>query len=179
MQKVGNARRMRATAAASVAMICLAAALQSGQAAGQDKKTLAEQVVGTWSYASVDMVRPDGSREPLFGPNPRGLAMFDARGRYELLTARSDLTKFASPNRMQGTTDENKAVVQGSIAHFGSYSINEADRTITFNIETSTFPNWNGTKQKRPFTVSGDTLTWKTPASTGGGTAEVVLKRVN
>jgi Lipocalin-like domain len=55
-------------------------------------------------------------------------------------------------------------------------AVNDADKTITFHIETSTFPNWNGTEQKRPFTVTGDELKWTTAASSGGS-AEVVLKR--
>jgi hypothetical protein len=78
---------------------------------------------------------------------------------------------------MEGSADENKAVVQGTIAHFGTYTVNEADRSITFHIETSTFPNWNGTEQKRPISVTGDELKWVTPASTGAGSAEVVLTR--
>ena len=78
---------------------------------------------------------------------------------------------------MDGTAEENKAAVQSNIAHFGTYSVNESDKTITFHIDTSTFPNWNGTEQKRPVTVTGDELKWATPASTGAGTAEVVLRR--
>jgi hypothetical protein len=77
---------------------------------------------------------------------------------------------------MEGTPEEYKAVVQGMNAHFGRYTVNETDKTITFHIETSTFPNWNGIEQKRPFTLTGDELKWTTAAS-GGGTAEVVLKR--
>ena len=144
--------------------------------AGQ-QKPLKDSVVGTWKYVSVDLVRPDGTRQPLFGPNPQGLATFDDTGHYLLMTSRSGQPRFAASSRDQGTPEENKAVVQGSIAHFGHYTVNEAERTITFHIENSTFPNWNGTDQKRPFTVSGDTLKWVTPASTGGGSAEVVLER--
>jgi len=44
-----------------------------------------------------------------------------------LMTSRSDLPKFASNNRNDGTSDEYKAIVQGSIAHFGTYTVNEAD----------------------------------------------------
>lgn len=150
-------------------------ALASGSALAQ--ASLKEQIVGTWTYVAVDLVRPDGTREPLFGPNPLGQAIFDGNGRYSLMTMRAAQARFASSNRMEGTAEENKAVVQSSIAHFGKYSVDEANHTITFNIEASTFPNWNGTVQKRPFTVSGDELRWQTPASTGGGTAEVVLKR--
>jgi len=163
--------RMRTT----MAQLLLGVALPWNGAMAQS--TLKDQLVGTWTYVSVDLVRPDGIRTPLFGPNPQGQASFDSNGRYILMTARAGQAKFTSTNRMEGTAEENKAVVQGSIAHFGRYTVDETNKTITFHIETSSFPNWNGTEQQRPFTVTGDELTWRTPASTGGGTAEVVLKR--
>ncbi len=160
----------------TVGLLCLRVVLPTDDAVAQ-QKSLKEQLVGTWTYDSVDIVRPDGSREPLYGPNPKGAATFDSNGRYLLLTTRNGLPKFGSNDRMKGTPEENKAIVEGSIAHFGSYTVNESEKTITFKIETSTFPNWNGTQQKRPFTISGDELRWRTPASSGGGLAEVVLKR--
>jgi hypothetical protein len=168
--------RLSTLATTAMALLFLAVVLPSVDAVAQ-QQTLKEQVVGTWIYVAVDIVRPDGSRVPLYGPNPQGFASFDSNGHYQLLTARDGLPKFASNDRMNGTPEENKAVVQGSIAHLGGYTVNEADKTITFHIETSTFPNWNGTEQKRPFTLTGDELRWRTPASSGGGTAEVVLKR--
>jgi hypothetical protein len=167
--------RLSTPALATMALLFLGVALPSGDAAGQ-QKTLQEKLVGSWTYVSVDTVRPDGSRVPIFGPDPQGFANFDSNGRYILLTARAGQPKFTSNNRMEGTSEENKAVVQGSIAHFGRYTVNEADKTITFHIETSTFPNWNGVEQKRPFTLMGDELKWTTAASSGGS-AEVVLKR--
>ncbi len=160
----------------SLPLLLLAVALAGGDAVAQ-QKSLKEQLVGTWTYVAVDVVQPDGTRVPLYGANPKGAATFDSNGRYLLLTARSGLPRFGANDRTKGTPEENKAIVQGSIAHFGSYTVNEADKTITFNIETSTFPNWNGTQQKRPFTITGDELRWRTPASSGGGIAEVVLKR--
>ncbi len=150
--------------------------IPSGRAASQ-QKTLAEQLIGAWTYAALDTVRPDGSRTPMFGPSLRGMAIFDASGHYALLTARPDLPKFTSNNRMNATADEYKAVGQGSIAHFGRYTVDEVGKTITFRIDTSTFPNWNGMEQTRPFTITGDELRWTTPNASGGGTGEVVLKR--
>ncbi len=157
--------------------LTIAALFFAGAALAAVAQGLKEQLVGTWSYVSVDIVRPDGSRTPLYGPNPRGMASFDSKGHYILMTARASISKFASNDRAKGTPEENKAVVEGSIAHFGNYTINEAEKTITFHIGTCTFPNWDGTDQKRPFTVSADELKWRTPASSGGGTAEVVLRR--
>lgn len=139
---------------------------------------LKDQLIGTWTYVSVDLIHPDGTRDPLFGPSPQGQANFDANGRYILMTTRANQSRFASSNRMEGTAEENKAAVQSSIAHFGRYTVDESNKTITFHIQASTFPNWNGTEQKRPFTISNDELRWMTPASTGSGTAEVVLRRV-
>jgi lipocalin-like protein len=168
--------RLRTLALTGVALLFLAVALPAGDAFGQ-QMGMKEQLVGTWTYVSADTVRPDGSRVPIYGPNPQGLAIFESNGRYLLLVARAGLPKFESNNRLEGTLEEYKAVVQGSNAHFGRYTINDADKTITFQIETSTFPNWNGTEQKRPFTLTGDEFRWTT-AGSSGGSAEVVLKRV-
>ncbi|RZI40008.1 hypothetical protein EGT07_26065 [Herbaspirillum sp. HC18] len=148
------------------------------EAIGQGK-SLRQQLIGTWNYVSVDIVRPDGSRTPLFGPSPQGRVVFDSNGNYILTTSRAGLPKFASGDRNQGTNEEYRAIVQGSIAHFGKYEVNETDKTITFHIESSTFPNWSGTSQKRPFSITGDELKWVTPSASSGGSAEVVLKRAH
>ena len=85
--------------------------------------------------------------------------------------------KFASNNRLESTPDENKSVVQGSIAYFGIYTVNEADHTINFHIERCTFPNWDGTDQKRSVTITGDEMKYTNTAASGGGKAELVFKR--
>ena len=169
-------QRNRRFTLASVALRVLGVVLVliSGEAVGQ---TLSEQLAGAWTYVSVDTVRPDGGRTPMYGPHPQGLVIFDGQGHYALVNARAELPKFASNNRMTGSPMEYEAVVHGSIAHFGRYIVNEADKTITFHIETSTFPNWNGIEQKRPFVLEGDQLKWTTPNASGGGTGEIVLKR--
>lgn len=92
------------------------------------------------------------------------------------MIARTGLPKFAGDNRMAGTPEEYKAIVNGAIAHFGSYVVDE--KTISFRIDTSTYPNWDGTEQKRSFTLAGDTLTYTVGnASVGGGAATLVWKR--
>ena len=53
--------------------------------------------------------------------------------------------------------------MQGSIAYFGTYSVSETDKVITFHLEGSTFPNWKGADQKRFIKLSGDELTWTVP----------------
>ena len=96
-----------------------------------------------------------------------------------VIITRVDLPKFASNNRTTGTPEENKASVQGSIAYFGTYDVNGADKTLTMHVEGSTFPNWTGTDQTRTIELSGDELkfTNKNP-SMGQGVVTVTWKRV-
>jgi hypothetical protein len=58
----------------------------------------------------------DGKKTDLYGPDPQGRIVFDPDGRISFIVTRSDLPKFASNNRQAGTPEENKAIVQGSLA---------------------------------------------------------------
>src|SRR5262249_40434703 len=107
----------------------------------------ARDLVGTWMNVSNVNIRTDGSRVDMFAATGKGMIIFDSNGRYASVTLTANLPKFASGNRNTGTPEENKAVVQGSIAHFGTYSV--ADKIITLKIEGSTWPSWTGTDQKR------------------------------
>jgi hypothetical protein len=120
-------------------------------------------------------VRPDGSKIPTFGDNPKGIIIFTSEGRFIYLFSRGDLPKFTSNNRNTGTPEENKAVVQGSIATFGTYSVAGTDLMI--KVENSTLPNWIGADQKRTIAITGDELKWTNAAASGGGVVELVLKR--
>ena len=153
------------------AITMLAFALPPSGAFAQ-QKTLKEQLVGTWTLVSTDNVRN-------FGTNPKGMLVFDGSGRYSLIFMRSDLPKFAGRTSEQGTADENKAVMQGMVAHFGTYSVNEADKTITSRAEGSWFPNQVGTEAKRLVTsLTVDELKYTNPATALGNTAQTVWKRV-
>jgi len=100
----------------------------------------AKDVVGTWTLVSVEAAGADGSKSQPYGANPVGIIIFDASGHYSNLTSRGGLPKFASNNRTQGRPEENRAIVQGSIAHFGKYSVSKADKAIIFHIEKQHLP---------------------------------------
>ena len=69
--------------------------------------------------------------------------------------------------------------MQGSIAFFGTYTVDEAGKTWAEHVESCTFPNWTGTDRKESFSISGDELHIDSisKASTGAGTVNIVLKR--
>ena len=147
-------------------------------AIGQAAKTDKDRLVGSWTEVSIT-AGGGGSQAQPFGPTPNGMLMVDAGGHLSLTTLRSDLPKFQSNNRITGTADENKAIVQGSIAYFGTYVIDEATHEITITIKGSTFPNFDGTIQKRLLSFRGDDeFTFTVPNPSGGGpTTTVVFRR--
>jgi hypothetical protein len=139
-----------------------------------------KDLVGTWTLVSITLEK-DGTKTDFYGPNPQGQRTYEPNGRFSEIIIRSDLPKFASNNRQAGTPEENKAIVQGSIAFFGTYSVDEtADKTIvTQHVESCTFPNWNGSDRKLSSEISGDELNQTTisTASTGTGAAHLVWRR--
>jgi len=141
------------------------------------QKSLKEQLVGTWTHVSSTATLPDGS--PLWGPNPKSLLIFTDNGRFSWHVFRSDRPRFASNDRTNGTPEENSATMQGSLAYFGTYSVNEADKTLISRIEGSTFPNSEGEEQKRIITrLTADELIYTNPETTLGARVEAVWKRV-
>ncbi len=104
----------------------------------------------------------------------QGSLSLGTNGRYMLTTFAPTLPKVASGNRMAGTPDENKAIASGSLAHYGTYSV--VDKTLVFKVERSSFPNWDGVEQRRPFTFIGDELTYTLGNASGGGSVTLTWK---
>jgi hypothetical protein len=151
-------------------LFCFSAADAFGQTA--------KELVGSWTLISVTVNR-DGEKIEPFGPNPKGTMTFDSGGRFSIIVTRSDLPKFASNNREMGTSEENKAVVQGSVAYFGTYNVDEDGHMFIVHVGGSTYPNWVGTDQKRIFAITGDDLKYtNSNRSAGAGVALVLWKRV-
>ena len=139
----------------------------------------AKELVGTWTLVSVTLEQ-DGKKMDMYGTNPQGQAIYYPNGHFSIMFIRSDIPKFASTNREAGTPEENKAAVQGSLAYFGTYSVSQTDKVVTYHIQGSTFPNWRGADQKRLIKISGDELTTSNPTpSTGSGKAGSVWRRMN
>jgi hypothetical protein len=124
-----------------------------------------KELIGTWTLVSISG-DPDG-------PNPKGMVMFDADGRFIQVTTRADLQKYASSKRSEGTADEFKATALGSLGFFGTYTV--TGTTLTRHIEASSFPNLAGADQKlADLTVTSDELKWTNPSAPGAGNLIVV-----
>lgn len=141
---------------------------------------VAQSLVGSYKLLVVDNVAPDGTRVHLYGDNPQGLLTLDSDGRYSIQIYRSGRPQFAANDKSKGTPEEYKAAVQGCNTHFGRYTTDTQKHTITFNIEHASYPNWEGTTQKRSYQLEGTRLTYivETPTSGGNAKGEVVWERM-
>jgi Lipocalin-like domain len=159
-----------------IAMICVASPLLWSRAATPRPAT--DQFKGTWALVSIRYVSTDGSVIEPFGPNAKGMLVFDGT-RFATQVIAANLPKFASHNRMVGTPQEYEATSHGVVAYFGTYTVNEANRILTLHIERSSFPNWEGTDQQRKFEFVGDELRYTAASSTANPAeaAQLVWKR--
>lgn len=158
---------------ASILFICSVAVHAEAQ---QKPAQLRQLIVGTW-LLSEQWVERDGTKIHRFGTNPKGLAMYDSGGRFSTILLRNDLPRFASNNAMTGTPEENRAIVQGTNATFGTWSVDEQDGALVSNIEGSTFPGWDGQRQRRTLSILGDELKMCVAGAQIGGTACAIWRR--
>jgi hypothetical protein len=135
-----------------------------------EQKSLKDLAVGTWTLVSGSAI----------GADAKGMMVLDAKGNMSIQIIKPGRPKFAANNRTKGTPEENSAAVQGMISYFGRWSVDEPSKTLILHIDYSSYPNSDGTEQKRPLTVTADELRNTNPAPSGGTPpADIIWKRVN
>jgi Lipocalin-like domain len=169
--------RRTTLAMTTTALLCLAAGLSASDSLAQ-QKPLKEQLVGTWTLVSSDQVRSDGNKLKQFGANPKGINVFDANGRFFLMVASADNSKIASNDSSETNSKKVDGLIVESIAYYGTYTVNEAEKVVILHLEASTFPNQVGTDQKRTITsLTADELKYSSSAATSGVEVHQVWKR--
>ena len=109
-------------AAALCAITALGLGILCGPTLAQEK-TLRQQLIGTWTFVVTEATQPDGKKLLPFGPNPKGVNIFTEDGHFVQIQIADGIPKVASNSRVTGTAEENQAVVQGSLALFGTYTL--------------------------------------------------------
>src|SRR5437867_7422886 len=112
-------------------------------------QNLKNQIVGTWDFIVAEVKAPDGKKSFPFGESPKGILIFTPDGRFAQIHVASDLPRIASNNRLTGTPEEYADIMRRSLSVFGTYSVDEAKRTVTYHIVSASYPNWQGEAQTR------------------------------
>jgi hypothetical protein len=109
-----------------------------------------EDFVGVWRFVAGYAVEAgSGQRLDLFGPNPRGIAIFEPSGRMMVILEGS--------NRCAGNSnDELAQLFRSFVAYSGKCSI-DGEKFIT-EVDLASDPSWVGTAQLRYYRFDGQIL---------------------
>ena len=123
--------------------------------------TIAQQLVGTWLFAGCDAAT--AARVP-YCANPAGSLSYNPAGRYTLAIlagnrpeVKTGITPNGGINRASVSPEDYKAIGQGTVAQFGTWSVNETDKVLMQHAESTFFPG--GIDSKYTVTLKGNDLT--------------------
>ena len=141
------------------------------------QKTLKDRLIGVWTLVSAETIEPNGTKFPLVKGSPiKGFQVFTADGKVSLQII-GDHAKVVSNDRMKMTPEEMKASAESLLSYFGTYTVNEAEKSYTVRIESSSFQNQTANPGKRTVELSGDDLKVTNPGRLAGGQTIIVWKR--
>ena len=158
-----------------ITLAALSLALSTTAAA----QNLQNQLIGTWDFVVAQVKAPDGKISFPFGESPKGILIFTPDGRFAQIHVASDVPKIASNNRLTGTPQEYAEIMRRSLSVFGTYTIDDAKKTVTYHIVSASFPNWQGEAQTRTIDkLTADEFINTNPNVAGGrGSASNFYKR--
>ena len=142
------------------------------------QKTLKEQLVGAWTLVSYETTTPDGTKQQAFGANPKGILILEAGGQSALVFGIPNRPKFKDTSNLRAaaTPEEWAVAARGFAANFGTWSVDEANKTLIRKYEFALIPNNEGLDTKAEVSFTGDDLKLTTPLPTGGKN-ETVFRR--
>jgi hypothetical protein len=133
---------------------------------------------GTWTLVAADKLLPGGALARDYGEAPKGRLIVDDQGRYSLQIFKSERLRFAGVGKADGSADEFKSAVVGGSTHYGLLTIDDKNHLLVFSIEGSSFPNWEGTVQKRQYVIDGQELRYQVPPRPDGSIPISVWRRL-
>ena len=149
-----------------IAILGGAAALLPSQARGGSAhpgQTPDNKLVGSWSFVSSVNTRGDGTLVDRWGPNTKGILMFDPKGNFSQII-------IGSESRMFGAK---------TYSAFGSYTFDAAGGNLAMKFEGCSIARSIGSLQERKIVLlTVDELKYINPMTASGTIAEVLWKRL-
>jgi hypothetical protein len=130
--------------------------------APQLNSSLRAKLVGRWTLVSLEIVGDQDVEYPM-GRDVSGVIIYDDENHMAVQIMQANRPIFASGDPSTATVSELSAAVNGYVAYFGTYSVDEDARVVTHHVTGSVFPNWVGTDQRREIVLDGDRLTLDSP----------------
>ena len=135
---------------------------------------LSESLIGTWELISRLDRTSTGERriEPTLGEDPIALLIYDRGGHFAAQFMKRDRGVNSELGATTGSAPmgNNTRALGGYDAYFGTYTIDDANGTVTQTLTAALSPENVGQVLTREMTVDGDTLTIEIAMTDSAGT---------
>jgi hypothetical protein len=141
-------------------------------------QSLKDQIVGTWRLCTYERLAGGEITYPM-GRTPSGYFTYDAHGRMSVQIMRTDRPRLAASSLAEAELPELRTTVAGYLAYCAAYYVDEAEGSVTHEVDVHLFPNALGSSLKRHVAIGGNRLviTIGHPNPTGRLTLERVEHR--
>lgn len=116
--------------------------------------TTKNKLIGTWRLVSSKKILSDGSIIDVFGNNPMGYIIFTQESIMSVQIMRRERKNFHGDH-----------LLEDYLAYTGYYSLNEHNKIMTVQIETSLSAHYLAKKIKREYHFENNRLILKVPES--------------
>lgn len=124
------------------------------------ESNLPEQAfLGSWRLETFERKMATGDITYPYGKHPVGQLSYDAQGRMSALIMGPDRTRFKADTPSPGTPEEKAAAFDSFIAYAGTYRVDETSHTIFHKVEIASYPNMEGSEQRRTYSFADGKLT--------------------
>ena len=132
-----------------------------------------EQLIGTWKLVALEVETSDGEISYPWGEDVVGIHTWDETGHFAIQSGKAERERFASDIPFEATPEEASTAIKTYLAYFGTFEVDEIERTVTHNGIGSLFPNWVGVPEIRSYEFSEDQLILASESTVGGNTLTV------
>ena len=145
----------------------------------QNKEVIKNKVAGTWKPLSATVYN-NGIKTFPYGPNPTGRLIFTPEMQFLEYIVDSEIPPFKSDIRGKGSDEENRRLLNGSLALYGTYTVDEEGNFTGNLVEGSSFPNWVGNSRTTDdlSLVVKDSIMTELFFRPSGARVEIVWKRM-
>lgn len=127
--------------------------------------TTMKNFIGAWKLVAVEDQEAGGGVSYPYGQAPVGLLTYDASGYMSVQIMRRDRKPLSSDKWEETLAEEIKSAVEGFTAFFGTYEVDEQQKTIIHRVEGHLLPGSVGKELKRSY-ESSDNLLILRPSAT-------------
>jgi hypothetical protein len=124
-----------------------------------------QTIIGAWRLVGIDYSGPNGALpDPVFGPNPQGILIYDQSGWMSVQIATADRPAMARPaartSRVLTLDDAKLATLafDSYYAYFGTWDYDPTTSVITHHLNSSLLPYETGLDYRREVTFDGGHL---------------------